>query len=144
MLNNFTFYVYNDIIVIVYTYTYNEILERSISMNNVAEILSSFEKQLITILNSKEETKKSMRETDEALFEKYGSKDPEQVRLHKLFMQQPKSIKTGINLEINSSELADEVYKKICELIEQRAYPLEEVEWFRFLGTNTWHFGFTY
>ncbi len=113
-------------------------------MNNVAEILSSFEKQLITILNSKEETKKSMRETDEALFEKYGSKDPEQVRLHKLFMQQPKSIKTGINLEINSSELADEVYKKICELIEQRAYPLEEVEWFRFLGTNTWHFGFTY
>ena len=144
MLNDFTFYVYNDIIVIVYTYTYNEILERSISMNNVAEILSSFEKQLITILNSKEETKKSMRETDEALFEKYGSKDPEQVRLHKLFMQQPKSIKTGINLEINSSELADEVYKKICELIEQRAYPLEEVEWFRFLGTNPWHFGFTY
>ena len=138
MLNSFTFYVYNSIIVIVYTYTYNEILERSISMNNVAEILSSFEKQLITILNSKEETEKSIRKTYEALFKKYGSKDSEQVRLHKL------PIKTGINLEINSSELADEVHKKICELIKQRAYPLEEVEWFMFLGTNTWHFGFTY
>ena len=112
-------------------------------MINVAEILSSFEKQLISIINSKEETEKRMRETDEALFARYGSKDLEQVQLHKLFQQQPKTIKTGINLEISSDKLADEVHKEICELIKQRAYPLKEVEWFR-LDTNKWHFGFIY
>lgn len=112
-------------------------------MSNVAEILSSFEKELKSIIDSKEETEKSMREMDEVLFARCGSKDPEQIRLHKLFQQQPKPIKAGINLEISPDESADEVHKKICELIKEKSYKIEEVEWFRFKG-NTWHFGFTY
>ncbi len=113
-------------------------------MQTVAEILSYFEEQLVSIINSKEETKKKMREADEALFEKFGSKDKEQVRLHNLFMQQPQTIKTGINLDIESNELASKVYEEICKLIEQNKYPVKEVEWFKFSGVNTWHFGFSY
>ncbi len=109
-------------------------------MSNVAEIVSSFEKQLISIINSKEETEKSLQKTSKDFFAKYGNKDSK----HKNFAQQPTSIKTGVNLEINPDELADEVHKKICELIKQKAYPVNEVDWFRFLNTNTWHFGFAY
>lgn len=113
-------------------------------MSNVSEILSSFEKQLTSIIDSKEDTKKSMQETDEDLFARYGSKDPEQIRLHKLFQQQPATIKTGIKLDISSNELADEVHEEIRELIRQNAYPVKEVDWFRFQGTSTWYFGFLY
>lgn len=113
-------------------------------MSEVTKILSSFEEELKSIIDSKEETEKSMRERDEILFARCGSKDPEQIRLHKLFQQQPKPIKAGINLKISSDKLADEVHKGICELVKEKSYKIEEEEWFRFKGTNTWHFGFTY
>ena len=113
-------------------------------MNINEQFLSSFEKRLVAIINSKEETQKRMQEMNQDSFEEYGSKDPEQVQLHNLFMQQPIMIMSGINIKIDSDELAVEVHKEICRLIKEKAYPVQEVEWFRFIGTHLWHFGFTY
>ena len=90
-------------------------------MNINEQFLSSFEKRLVAIINSKEETQKRMQE----------------------IMQQPIAIRKDINIGgIDSYELADEIHNEICRLIKQKAYPVQEVEWFRCAGTNIWHFGF--
>ena len=113
-------------------------------MNNATKILSDFEAKLISIIASKEETVKKMREDDEILFEQYGKKTPEQIRLHKSFQQQPKVLQTSIHLEIASAEMAEEVHGKILELIKEKYYPVKEVLWVNFAGTTKWNFTFNY
>ena len=111
-------------------------------MNNATKILSDFETKLISIIASKEETVKKMRENDEILFEQYGKKSPEQIRLHKNFQQQPKVPQTSIHLQISSAEMAEDVHRKILGLIEN--YPVKEVLWVNFIGTTKWNFTFNY
>ena len=113
-------------------------------MNNATKILSDFEAKLISILASKEETVKKMRENDEILFEQYGKKSLEQIRLHKSFQQQPKVLQTSIHLQISSAEMAEDVHRKILGLIEEKNYPVKEALWVNFIGTTKWNFTFNY
>lgn len=116
-------------------------------MSNSATVvtnLSSFEEQLKSIIASKEEVVRQMRETDEAIFQRYGTKTEEQILLHKHSMQEPKTLRTGINVYTSSNLTGTDFHKQIRELIESKAYPVEETDWFNYNGTNRWYFGFTY
>ena len=116
-------------------------------MSNNATVvtgLSSFEKQLKSIIASKEDVVRQMRENDEAIFQRYGAKTEEQIRFHEQSMQEPKTLKTGINIYIGPNLTGSEVHQKICSLIWSKAYPVKETDWFNYNGTNKWYFGFTY
>lgn len=113
-------------------------------MNNATEILSDFEEKLISIIASKEETVKKAREIDKILFERYGKKNLEQIRLHKSFQQQPKVLQTSIHLEIPSAEMAEQVHKNMLEVIKEKKYIVKEVLWINFIGTTKWCFTFNY
>lgn len=106
--------------------------------------LSSFEDRLKSILVSKEEVVRKMREDDRAIFEKYGTKTAEQIQLHEHFHQQPKTLKTGIHFRIDSALDAINVHNQIRKLIDANGYPVKETDWFNFNGTDTWYFGFEY
>lgn len=104
-------------------------------------IISDFKQKLDNILSSKEKHVKELNECDQRIHAKFdGSRS--QSNLARLFEQQQRTLQTGINLVINSDELADKVHSRIKELIVD--YPIEEVEWFKFIGTNKWHLKFNF
>ena len=114
-------------------------------MTNIKEILDTFERQIEKILAEGNKQKEEMREMNRLLDEQFlDKKDPKQVALAREFANQPVTIQTGIHLYIESEKLADEVHDKIRDLINEKAYPIFETDWFCFAGTNCWHFGFAY
>ena len=84
-------------------------------MTSATKIVKSFEERLVTIISSKEENQ-----------------------------AQTKDLNAGIDLVIYTDELADEVHSKIRELIINKQYPVKEVVWFNYAGSNRWHFRFKY
>ena len=113
-------------------------------MNDAARNLSDFEAKLTAIIASKEETLQRMREDDDLLFERYGKKTLEQIKLHRQFQKQTKTIQTSINVELSSAEAAQEFHQQILELINRKKYPIEEILWVRLAGTTKWNFTFKY
>ncbi len=89
-------------------------------MNNTTEILSYFEKRLNSKINPQ-----NMTRVD----------GTEQTSAGRMI--------TTIKLEIDTEELAEEVYIEICKLIENNDR-VEKIGWFKFSGTNKWCFQFSY
>ena len=113
-------------------------------MNNATEILTHFEKELIAVIDSREATVESLRRVDAEIEERYCKDDPETVRFNKLYNELPMELQTTINLEIDTEEVAEEVYRGIQELIKAKDYPIEETMWIRFCGSKIWCFQFNY
>ena len=114
-------------------------------MTSIKEIMGIFESQIEKILDESNKKKEEIHEMNLLLDEKFLDKeDPKQVALAREFANQPVTIKTGIHLYIESEKLADEVHDKIHDLVSEKAYPINETDWFCSAGTNRWYFGFIY
>lgn len=109
-------------------------------MNNINQILTYFEKELKSILDSKEENVRSIKETLRMAKNKDEVISEEVVEIY----DKGATLQTGINMIIDDYNLAIEVHEAIRKLISTKKYPIEEKEFFHFIGTNKWHFKFNY
>ena len=109
-------------------------------MNNINQILTYFEKELISILDSKEEHVKSIKDTLRKIKNKDQVISEEVVEIY----DKGATLQTGINIIIDDYNLAEDVHEAIRKLIATKKYPIEEKEFFHFIGTNKWHFKFNY